>query len=368
MIDFRYHLVSIVAIFLALSVGIVLGTTLLEDPVIKASESLANQLREGNNELRDQVDVLQRREAANDAFVTGDTSRLVQDALVGKSIVIVEAPGSAASVREAAQQVIEEAGGSVTGRITLAERYTDPAQAGFVDKLAVGAKAAETVFSVEDTAYDKAAEVLAGAILTSDSSQVGKEHPAGAGILDAFQRGGLLTVTDEPAKRADAALMIAPAEAYTGETAGEQAGRSSRWRSASTRRARAPCWPVRRPPPRPRRGHHRAPRGRGLHGEGLQRRHRRYALGTGRGGLRSLRATHRAGRPVRHRPRRLRHRAQRDADPHGRHHGRHGHLRRMTRWLVALFRALAGALAGAFLGAVAARAAYAAFTRRPPVG
>ncbi|MGJ6965569.1 copper transporter [Streptosporangium sp. G11] len=224
MIDFRYHLVSIVAIFLALSVGIVLGTTLLEDPVIKASESLANQLREGNNELRDQVEALQKREAVNDAFVAADTPRLVQDALVGKSIVIVEAPGSTTSVREAAQQVIEEAGGSVTGRVTLTERFTDPAQAGFVDKLAVGAKAAETVFSVEDTAYDKAAEVLAGAILTSDSSQVGKEHPAGAGILDAFQRGGLITVTDEPAKRAEVALVLAPAEAYAGETAGEQAG------------------------------------------------------------------------------------------------------------------------------------------------
>lgn len=73
MIDFRYHLVSIVAIFLALSVGIVLGTTLLEDPVIKASEGLANQLREGNNELRDQVEALQRREAGNDAFVVADT-------------------------------------------------------------------------------------------------------------------------------------------------------------------------------------------------------------------------------------------------------------------------------------------------------
>ncbi|MFF5112339.1 copper transporter [Streptosporangium sp. NPDC000509] len=224
MIDFRYHLVSIVAIFLALSVGIVLGTTLLEDPVIKASESLANQLREGNNELRDQVDALQKREAANDAFVTGGTARMVQDALVGRSVVIVEAPGSTASVREAAQQVIEEAGGSVTGRITLTERYTDPAQAGFVDKLAVGAKAAETVFSVEDTAHDKAAEVLAGAILTSDSSQIGKEHPSGAGILDAFQRAGLLTVTGEPARRAETALMIAPAEAYAGETASAQAG------------------------------------------------------------------------------------------------------------------------------------------------
>ncbi|MER5644260.1 copper transporter [Streptosporangium sp. NPDC002524] len=224
MIDFRYHLVSIVAIFLALSVGIVLGTTLLEDPVIKASELAVNQFREGNSELRDQVEALQKREAANDAFVTADTPRLVRDALAGESIVIVEAPGSTASVREAAQQVIEEAGATVTGRITLTERYADPAQEGFVDKLAVAAKAPETVFSVEDTAYDKAAEVLAGAILTSDASQVGKEHPAGAGILDAFQRGGLLTVTGEPVKRAEAALVIVPAEAYTGETAAGQAG------------------------------------------------------------------------------------------------------------------------------------------------
>ncbi|MER5623005.1 copper transporter [Streptosporangium sp. NPDC002544] len=224
MIDFRYHLVSIVAIFLALSVGIVLGTTLLEDPVIKASEGLANQLREGNNELRTQVEALQRREAGNDAFVAADTPRLVQDALVGKRVVVVEAPGATVSVRESAQQVIEEAGAIVTGRITLTERYIDPTQTGFVDKLAVGAKAAETVFPVEGTAYDKAAQVLADAIVTSDPVQAGKEHPAGVGILDAFQRAGLLTITDDPAKRAELALMIAPAEAYTGETA---AGRAS---------------------------------------------------------------------------------------------------------------------------------------------
>ncbi|GAA3031120.1 copper transporter [Streptosporangium longisporum] len=223
MIDFRYHLVSIVAIFLALSVGIVLGTTLLEDPVIKASELAVNQFREGNNELREQVETLQKREAANDAFVVGDTPRLVQDALTGKRVVIVEAPGAVTAVREAAQQVLEEAGATVTGRVTLAERYVDPAQVGFVDKLAVGAKAPETVFAAEDTAYDKAAEVLAGAIVTTDPGQAGEEHPAGAGILDAFQRGGLITVTDTPARRADLALVIAPAEAYTGDDAAQQA-------------------------------------------------------------------------------------------------------------------------------------------------
>ncbi|GAA2863102.1 copper transporter [Streptosporangium fragile] len=224
MIDFRYHLVSIVAIFLALSVGIVLGTTLLEDPVIKASESLANQLREGNDELRAQVEALQKREAGNDAFVAADSARLVKDALAGKTVVIVEAPGTTASTRDAVQQVIGEAGATVTGRVTLTERYVDPTQSVFVDKLATGAKPAETVFPAGATAHGKAAEVLAEAIVTNDPAQVGKEHPAGPGILDAFQRGGLLTVADEPAKRAELAVLTAPAEPYTGDTAGEQAG------------------------------------------------------------------------------------------------------------------------------------------------
>ena len=49
MIDFRYHLVSIVAIFLALSVGIVLGTTLLKEPAIDAAETFANQLTRGKH-------------------------------------------------------------------------------------------------------------------------------------------------------------------------------------------------------------------------------------------------------------------------------------------------------------------------------
>jgi len=43
-IDFRYHLVSIVAIFLALAVGIVLGTTLLQEPAVKSAQEVSAQL------------------------------------------------------------------------------------------------------------------------------------------------------------------------------------------------------------------------------------------------------------------------------------------------------------------------------------
>ncbi|MDQ3502978.1 MAG: copper transporter, partial [Actinomycetota bacterium] len=34
MVDFRYHLVTIISIFLALAVGIVVGTTALNGPVL----------------------------------------------------------------------------------------------------------------------------------------------------------------------------------------------------------------------------------------------------------------------------------------------------------------------------------------------
>ena len=34
MIDFRYHLVSLIAVFLALAIGIVIGTTPLNGPVL----------------------------------------------------------------------------------------------------------------------------------------------------------------------------------------------------------------------------------------------------------------------------------------------------------------------------------------------
>ena len=51
MIDFRYHLVSIVAVFLALAIGIVLGSTELQGPTYnllnQTTAKLQNELQPG---------------------------------------------------------------------------------------------------------------------------------------------------------------------------------------------------------------------------------------------------------------------------------------------------------------------------------
>ncbi|MFF5205350.1 copper transporter [Streptosporangium sp. NPDC000396] len=224
MIDFRYHLVSIVAIFLALSVGIVLGTTFLEKPAIKAAESLANQLRVRNDEYRTELEALQKRQVANDRFVAAHGSQLVQGVLTGERVVIVEAPGAASSTREAVEQTISESGATVTGRIALTEKYVDVSQVGSVGKVATGAKLTDLITPSEGKPYDRAAEMLANAIMTGDPAQVGKETPVTADVLGAFQREGLLTIADQPVKRAELAVLIAPAEPYAGEAVAQQTG------------------------------------------------------------------------------------------------------------------------------------------------
>ena len=44
MIDFRYHLVSLIAVFLAVALGIVIGTTALNEPILADIENQVTAL------------------------------------------------------------------------------------------------------------------------------------------------------------------------------------------------------------------------------------------------------------------------------------------------------------------------------------
>ncbi|MCG5215083.1 copper transporter [Streptosporangium sp. KLBMP 9127] len=222
MIDFRYHLVSIVAIFLALSVGIVLGTVFFQEPAIDLAKQTVEQVRQRNTDLQTEIDTLKRREGGNDEFIGTHAAQLVQGALTGERVVIVEPPGVTAALRDAMQQALTQAGAAVSGRVAITEKYLDPKQTGLVDQLAMAAKPAEMTFPEDATPYDKAAAVLSAAVVTGDSAQGGRENPAAAGALDAFQKGSLITMSGAPSQRATLAVMMAPADPYEGDNADVQ--------------------------------------------------------------------------------------------------------------------------------------------------
>ncbi|MEV4063394.1 copper transporter [Nonomuraea dietziae] len=222
MIDFRYHLVSIVAIFLALAVGIVMGTTLLSNPAIESALQTADDLRKSNSEYRDQLAALQAREAGNDDFVTAEIPALVRAQLTGESVLLVAAPGSSGTLREQSVQVLTEAGATISGQVTIAEKYLDPTQANFIDQLTTQLKPAGLTLPGTDP-YKNAATVLAAALVTADDTQAGTENTTTVGVLDGFEKAGLLSVDGTPAKRATLALVLAPDTPFAGEKAQAQA-------------------------------------------------------------------------------------------------------------------------------------------------
>ncbi|MEV4578879.1 copper transporter [Nonomuraea jabiensis] len=224
MIDFRYHLVSIVAIFLALAVGIVLGTTLLQEPAVKSAQEVAAQLTKSKEELRTQLDALQGRESGNDALITALTPELVAGALTGQRVLLVETPGSSTTVREAAQQVLTQAGAEVSGRASLTEKFFDPKGVGVLDGLVNQFKPANMIFPATATSWDRAAMLLSAAFVTPDQAQANTPNPATADVVSSFETGGLLTTDGEPVKRATLAVMLAPEKPYEGENAEVQAG------------------------------------------------------------------------------------------------------------------------------------------------
>ena len=61
MIDFRYHLVSIVAVFLALAIGIVLGSTELQGPAYNILNSTTGKLQNELNQASSQRDAAQQQ-------------------------------------------------------------------------------------------------------------------------------------------------------------------------------------------------------------------------------------------------------------------------------------------------------------------
>ncbi|WP_066368005.1 copper transporter [Herbidospora mongoliensis] len=219
MIDFRYHLVSIVAIFLALTVGIVLGSTALQDPIIETTQVTAETLKKENLTLRSDLVAQLAREDGNNAFVTAATAELVERDLAGERVVVVEAPGAPTALRDPMREVLELAGATYTGRVTLTDSFLEPEQAGVIDGLSIQLAPVGATFPEGATPYDKAGTVLAAALVTNMRPQAGTANTATTTVLSAFQEGGFIAVNGEPADRATLAIVVAPAAPYEAETA-----------------------------------------------------------------------------------------------------------------------------------------------------
>jgi len=122
MVTFRFYLVSIVAFFLALAVGVVVGSVLDEG----ISNSLQDRLERVEANLNDTVasiDDKNREIEELERYVEASAPFAVQDRLVGTSTLVVAEPGLDAGPVEDLVVRLRQAGSHVSGIVWLEPRW-----------------------------------------------------------------------------------------------------------------------------------------------------------------------------------------------------------------------------------------------------
>ncbi|SDG10340.1 Copper transport outer membrane protein, MctB [Blastococcus aurantiacus] len=139
MIDFRYHLVSLIAVFLAIALGIVIGTTALNGQILDDLESQVDALETDKRSLEDRSQMLQGRLDSTDQFQAAVAPALVDGALTDSSVLLVLADEDVETEDvEEISALITDAGGTIAGQITLAPAFSDPASESSLQSYATG--------------------------------------------------------------------------------------------------------------------------------------------------------------------------------------------------------------------------------------
>ncbi len=130
MIDFRYHLVSLVAVFLALAIGIVLGAGPLRDGVGQTLTAQVEQLRVERDEMRASNDAVKAENADLEGFVEASGAGLVTDTMRGEKVATISDHSSLGKEVEATRVLVDSAGGESGPHIELGQALWDPASEG----------------------------------------------------------------------------------------------------------------------------------------------------------------------------------------------------------------------------------------------
>ena len=135
MISFRYHIVSIVSVFLALAVGIALGGGPLKGEV---DDTLVDQVqadRAVKADLRAQIADARSGNAFVDGFAETVAPGLIDGVLQGRVVTIVALPGAQQQEVSALGEMVGTAGGTLGGTLRVGDGMLDVSNKELVDEL-----------------------------------------------------------------------------------------------------------------------------------------------------------------------------------------------------------------------------------------
>ncbi|SCX54064.1 Copper transport outer membrane protein, MctB [Klenkia marina] len=226
MIDFRYHLVSLIAVFLAVALGIVIGTTALNGGLLDNLQGQVGALQEDKRALEDTNQGLQAQVDATGGFAEEVGPALVAGTLTGRTVLLVvgNEDVSADAVDEVTA-LLGDAGASVTGTLRLTPAYSDPATSNSLQSYLTGPGALPAGVTLPEEDSDPAtlvASLLAQVLMVPGSGTgTAPATTATTQVLSGLSTLGVLTQESASVAPADHVVFFTSG-ALTGDDAEER--------------------------------------------------------------------------------------------------------------------------------------------------
>ena len=212
MTTFRYHVVSLLAVLLALAAGIALGGGPLSE-IGRANGATDGGSTSRTAALSDRLDATSVASGFQDQVATGLGAGAVRSLLDRRAVAVVVMPGADEKVVSGLTTAVQDAGGTLTGEYAVRPAMLAPDGKSLVDTL--GSQVAESAKDVdvptEATTYDRMGQLIGRARATTENTGEAPDA-ASADILSSLTGAKLMTSPAEAKRRASLVLVVLGSE------------------------------------------------------------------------------------------------------------------------------------------------------------
>jgi hypothetical protein len=119
MINFRFHLASLIAVFLALAIGIVMGSTVVKEATVKGLRAEIHRVERSSNARQRENNALTKQVSDLQKYVRQAAPHIVLGSLSGVTVGIVAVRGVDGAVARSTAELVQQAGASSPGILWL---------------------------------------------------------------------------------------------------------------------------------------------------------------------------------------------------------------------------------------------------------
>jgi hypothetical protein len=213
----RYHIVSLAAIFLALALGIVLGATKINSPLLQGLQGDNTSLSTQRDDLTKQNETLSDRVNGDEKFAGAIGALAVRGTLPKATVVVITTDTADPADRDALLSLLSKAGATVTAQIQVTADFSDPARAQELSTLATQNLPTGTTLPESSQVGTLAGGLLGTVLLTNAKGKALTTTDRAAAALSALSTAGFISATGPVAP--GRSIIILTGGARTGDSA-----------------------------------------------------------------------------------------------------------------------------------------------------